>query len=823
MIQLELFNTISDENPSGVVSLDDLYGQEEICYNSVEQVIARDGVEDVMVPFFKEITKPNEFESISLDKLVEIIKSDEFKPITEKIRSLPGSVNKHARNDLKKLLPVTTFSNNGARVKDAPIEHTNLLCIDIDNLEISKVSGTRELLVTDKRVKPILAFISPSGNGLKLVYHINTTDSTMPNYATHKEWFRALVAYLNKNYDLSVYNEKKRCYGSAIDESGKDERRACYLPYDGTVYYEPKNSYNSMFEPKEWIKTIEENKEVYEKTKETISYSVVSEKVDYDEADYQHVDEIVKRIESQCIDITSDYNDWLKCAYAFLNTFGKDGEDFFVRVSKFYPSFDEAACRNQYNACSRNVGQGDIGMFVNIAKKYGIDVSKSVQCSNVQSSTMQNLPVFSSTISDALPKFFGPILDNAKNDKEKDILLLSSISTLSSVFYNVKTLYAGQELYPNLFFFLVGAPASGKGVLSHCYNLVESIHQMFKDEYNKKLQNYKIEYSKFIKEEDGVEPVKPTKSCFVHPGNITAADLISILQGNNGIGLFMETEGDTLANAIKGNYGGFSDVLRKGFEGERITKSTKGDEKILEVENPKFAVVISGTPTQFKAFLKDGKDGLASRFLPYYLEHTEEWLSPFENQINYREIFDLLGKQVYDFYLSTYTKKDTLFDFTKEQQKKFNHLFTMFTDNYCDNEFMTSSLHRLGKIFCKLCMVITIIRRCEDKRTDEDVYVCDDIDFNIVCEIIKVMTTHIEKACMMLTGGTPSMKGSDLFAKLANTFQTKDVVAIGGTLGMDRNKVNRLLRRWANDGNIVPQKHGEYTKMNNRTFEHLNI
>ena len=43
-------------------------------------------------------------------------------------------------------------------------------------------------------------------------------------------------------------------------------------------------------------------------------------------------------IESQGIDITANYSDWLRIAFALVDEFGLDGESYFHRISAFYPT-----------------------------------------------------------------------------------------------------------------------------------------------------------------------------------------------------------------------------------------------------------------------------------------------------------------------------------------------------------------------------------------------------------------------------------------------------------------------------------------------------
>lgn len=56
-------------------------------------------------------------------------------------------------------------------------------------------------------------------------------------------------------------------------------------------------------------------------------------------------------IESQGIDITANYSDWLRIAFALVDEFGLDGESYFHRISAFYPNYSHEAASQQYIHC----------------------------------------------------------------------------------------------------------------------------------------------------------------------------------------------------------------------------------------------------------------------------------------------------------------------------------------------------------------------------------------------------------------------------------------------------------------------------------------
>jgi hypothetical protein len=61
---------------------------------------------------------------------------------------------------------------------------------------------------------------------------------------------------------------------------------------------------------------------------------------------------------------------------------------------------------------------------------------------------------------------------------------------------------------------------------------------------------------------------------------------------NDGIGLLFESEGDTLSQTLKSDYGNYSDVLRKAFHHELVSLSRRKDREYCEVSNPRVSVAL---------------------------------------------------------------------------------------------------------------------------------------------------------------------------------------------------------------------------------------
>lgn len=89
--------------------------------------------------------------------------------------------------------------------------------LDFDDLDSEdEARDLQQRLMNDKYVEVALSFLSPKGRGLKAVVVLPEWTDGKP----YQEQYRLMQHYMNFQY------------GYAIDQSGKDKARACFLPHD---------------------------------------------------------------------------------------------------------------------------------------------------------------------------------------------------------------------------------------------------------------------------------------------------------------------------------------------------------------------------------------------------------------------------------------------------------------------------------------------------------------------------------------------------------------------------------------------------------------
>lgn len=147
-----------------------------------------------------------------------ITTSEHLKIHTYRIKSFKTKEQKD--NYKKQFLPSACFSGVFCKRNDQHLlQHSGLICIDIDNLG-SDLEHIRAKINTLPQT--VISFISPSGSGLKVVFLIDLNLSY-----SHKEQYLLIADILCKLYSLSSKH---------LDTSCSNVSRACFLPFDSDCF-----------------------------------------------------------------------------------------------------------------------------------------------------------------------------------------------------------------------------------------------------------------------------------------------------------------------------------------------------------------------------------------------------------------------------------------------------------------------------------------------------------------------------------------------------------------------------------------------------------
>ena len=168
----------------------------------------------MVITIFKNVNSVNDPHYIDVETAYTRIRDGKSKILIEKIRS---EKDKAKRTELKKQLPSYCFSGTFKKREDIGLKkHSGLVAIDFDHLD-SELLKYKTIIEKDKHT--FMSFVSPSGDGLKVIVKIPA------NVNTHAQSCAALKDY----------------YGTASLDDFKDVSRVCFESYDKLIYYNPKS------------------------------------------------------------------------------------------------------------------------------------------------------------------------------------------------------------------------------------------------------------------------------------------------------------------------------------------------------------------------------------------------------------------------------------------------------------------------------------------------------------------------------------------------------------------------------------------------------
>lgn len=186
--------------------------------------------------FFKgPITNKIPAASISLKDAADNIKNDTY--LAEMTTRLRGIQDKDKRREYKNTFCYVTFGGTfSERRANAILSPSGLICADLDHVGTNGQIKDLQGRIT-QHLTPALMFVSPSGDGLKVIFKIDLEQGE------YSEYYAGIEKFFNDKLNLQ------------IDKSCKDISRATYLCHDPEVFYsdQPTVINKDFFSPLEII------------------------------------------------------------------------------------------------------------------------------------------------------------------------------------------------------------------------------------------------------------------------------------------------------------------------------------------------------------------------------------------------------------------------------------------------------------------------------------------------------------------------------------------------------------------------------------------
>ena len=391
-----------------------------------------------------------------------------------------------------------------------------------------------------------------------------------------------------------------------------------------------------------------------------------------------------------------------------------------------------------------------------------------------------------------LPKELQNLTQNFEG-RERDIVLISSLVVLSNCFPNIYGIYDGDRVYPQLYGVIVAPAASGKGVMNYSRILIEKIHKKIFQESLIELKEIKKSSRKSGNFESTEMRVK------ILPANISTSEMYSYLGSSNHGLIIIESEADTMSNMLKNDWSNYSDVLRKAFHHEPVSISRKMDKVFENIDEPKLAMLVSGTPDQLQPLIKSKENGLFSRFIVYNFDEISPFKNVFDrNKRNNKAAFENFGEVIYNTYERLAEMESLIeFSFTENQESKFIELIKPIRNDIIENhaEGFISNVHRHGLIFYRLAMILAIIRNLDNIHVNRNL-VCSNVDFMLAYHLMTTLLRHSQFTYNTIDNGDLSIQDEELLDKMNDVFSREKLINEGKKMNIPIRTIDDKISQW---------------------------
>ena len=523
----------------------------------------------------------------------------------------------------------------------------------------------------------------------------------------------------------------------------------------------------------------------------------------------EEIERIICEIERRAVDIAPEYKDWVELGFALIDGFGENGREYYHRISRFHPDYQREETDKQYTRCLQAKGQGiTIRSFFHLAGQAGIPLSSAGE---------QDLS----------------ILPNNQNGKTgKWIKSEDELPAFPECVFE-------RIVYPNLYLFVVADAGMGKGALTLCRELVAPINRNLHELSQRMEQEYKEAMNAYIKSKksDGAAmPTEPPMRMLIIPANSSASSLLKILGDNDGVGLLFESEGDTLSQTLKSDYGNYSDVLRKAFHHELVSLSRRKDREYCEVSNPRVSVALAGTPEQVRRLIPDAENGLMSRFCFYIIRFKRGIRNVFATSDisqSKNTMFRILGNRFCHLHEEFVNHGSYAFSLPSALQEQFIEYLSRVNEECCDevDNRMQGIVRRMGLIAYRIMMVLSAVRHLENVynvQADSNgiiQLVCQESDYFVAMNICDTLLYHAVFIYRNLSGNQNKQTSSalqetgvatrrnTLYNILPETFTKKDYDAAVLALGENGSTAAKWIEAFIRSGKLRRIEQGKYRKI----------
>lgn len=752
----------------------------------------------------------------TLERYIADVRSGKHKKAVEKVQAyLAASENEKAEAGKKRLpLLVPGGAMAGGRKLEHMVRYSGCICFDLDDVLLPP----EQILSQAVQLGYVKAgHISPSHTGNKLFVLV---DSDQEHHLQAFEQVRAMI-----ENDLP---------GVTVDISGKDANRGCFASYDPDAFY--KEVAEVVHVPQETVLVVKKAPAV-----RASSYpdNSLSNYIDKFEANNPFVGggrhSFVLKLASALNSAGFDENEVMaECLRRYVEP-GFAEKEIRGIVADVYRRYRSSHGSNPWCPPTASTGQKSLTSLTSLTpisenpttegeSSLGFDIDPDEV----------GLPHFDRAVIDRFPGLLSDVLKVAADDREYDLMLLSSLTVLSTIMPGVSGMLKKQLYKPPFYTLIIGPSGSGKG----CINVVRKLADPWQDyifdiskakvkEYEEQKElsdNYKAQVRAAKgKKPVGLPPEEPVPVCQkrLHmSGYTTTARMIEQLDVNSPYASFLyETELESVNNTIMQDFGGYSYVLNQAFQHERIGCSSKTNGTSF-IEFPELGFLATGTPGMLLKLIPSTESGLYSRLLIYRITGRADYqpLTSVDDTMCSVRYFERLGQRVLDMAVHL-EKSPTFVVFSDKQRKRLDRYFEREYNNVrvFGNDDVASVVLRHRLIIFRIAMTLTGIRKGETKGTAEEIEILDD-DFDIAFHIGTRCLSHSLLVSTSLKHSDTNQRHKlpdaqvDLFDVMPDEFKTSDIIDEAGVRGISRSSVFRMLKKAQEYSLVVLVSTGYYRK-----------
>lgn len=754
---------------------------------------------------------------MTLNQYIGKVKSGEYARPIAYLRGLIKAGKKDEADAYKKKLPLYVAGGvmEGGRKLEHMVRYSACMVIDIDDSPIPVL----ELLRRAAELSYVKAgHVSPSGTGVKLFIMV---DSDLKNH--------------NLAFEIVKHRVEVDLPGVKVDVSGKDPNRGCFAGHDPNAFYK---------EESEAIEIPVADPEPQAASGHS-SGSVCSG---------TRLSNYIDKYEQSNTFVAGNRHSYLVKLSSVLNNAGFSLYDAVSECVRRYGSADFPAAEvettvndiyRRYSAshgsCAfRPDGTSSVPKSAKSAKsatpfpKMAQKDAEYGECDDIELDNIL-LPCFDENIYDHLPPLLTDILKCAYSRTDRDILLISSLTLLSSVSPGVKGSLGEHDYTPAFYSIITGGSGSGKGRIAALQRMLEPWQQYIYDnsrhqveeyeELQEAYDNYKMHkrQKQTSKQPLGPAPSKPKvvkQRNLALTGNVTQARLVELLEANYPYtSCMVDTEMETVLSMFSQDFGKYNDVLNKSYHHEPVGSSTKSSGSFM-VKRPNLALLLSGTPAMLPRLIPSTENGLFSRILMYRIPGSGTYrpLTSADDSPAASEYFESWGQRVLDIGVFL-DNSPTWVKFSDAQRKRLDRFFEReyYNVRSFGNEDMESTVLRYRLAIFRIGMQLTALRKGESG-CSERVWTISDDDFATAFHLGKVCLQHAYVVATSLQSASSEVHFRfphhlrNLFVSLLDSFKRIDVVKEANVREISESTVDKFLRKLQKNDLIISEGNGYYRK-----------